>query len=89
MVSQRFRPTLRDGGRLRTAIVPTTSGEGEGRKRCQEAAACWLLWTNKFTLLGLTLLICKMGPGEECLLSHLVAERMRQMWVCEPRVCVP
>lgn len=65
-----------DEGRLKKP-VPGTGSEGGVQKhkiimrvfplpeemgdRCQEASAGWLLWASSFTLLGLGLLICKMG----------------------------
>lgn len=39
------------------------------RERCQEAVAGWLLWASRFTVLGLCLLVCKMGPKAEPFLS--------------------
>lgn len=34
-------------------------------KRCQEIVARWILWASSSTLLGLSLLICKMDPMAE------------------------
>lgn len=41
---------------MRVFPLPEEMGD-----RCQEASAGWLLWASSFTLLGLGLLICKMG----------------------------
>lgn len=47
-------------------VFPLPEGMGE---RSQEAItiANWLFWASSFTLLGLSLLICKMDPKAESL----------------------
>lgn len=47
------------------------SAEMEGRKRWQEATACWLLWASQVTLLGLSFLVCRIASRRERLPSHL------------------